>query len=451
MSIHSQQLASEIAERLAIYKLTPETVAGLEPLRPMVASRSVPAATEYFERAVALYPDIAAKLRGRRDEIISAEAGHIVLLFGAKFGPEYIESLLKTVMLSIETGVGSRFRVAMCMRIFAACNAEISSRHRFATARAVSLAGLLQRLAFFDLVTISGIDRRFTVKRMTEEKAELDAMSSAFQSEMREASHGLLKAARQLDGSTVAAEASVHAAQAATKRLEAANGDMAARASETATAAARMDGAISDIARTAADSRSTGAQARTSMDMTADDLARLKTAVGMISSIVSVIEGIAGQTNLLALNATIEAARAGDAGRGFAVVAAEVKSLAEQTTRATADIEERIRAVTEAADQCAVRIDQAGAAVGRMSSGADGLASTVQDQTAVTAQLSTAAAQSVVSAQDMARQLVDMMSATRQVDEATARVRRAMADVERQADLIESRTDGLIRFLNDKR
>ncbi|MCI4661893.1 MAG: methyl-accepting chemotaxis protein [Neomegalonema sp.] len=89
----------------------------------------------------------------------------------------------------------------------------------------------------------------------------------------------------------------------------------------------------------------------------------LQTATHHIDQIVETIANVAQQTSMLAVNASIEAARAGAAGRGFSIVAQEVKSLSEQTAKATDMARQRMSALREEVSSIAGGLSRAVEAV----------------------------------------------------------------------------------------
>ena len=112
--------------------------------------------------------------------------------------------------------------------------------------------------------------------------------------------------------------------------------------SAVAGAAEELSTSVEEIGRQVRQSATAVEQAGQRTDKSVTEIEGLAAATQRIDGVLTLIQAIAEQTNLLALNATIEAARAGDAGRGFAVVAHEVKALAGQTAKATAEISENV-------------------------------------------------------------------------------------------------------------
>ncbi|WPB74131.1 methyl-accepting chemotaxis protein [Archangium violaceum] len=77
-----------------------------------------------------------------------------------------------------------------------------------------------------------------------------------------------------------------------------------------------------------------------------------------IAHITTLVKGLADRSNMLALNAAIEAVRSGEAGKGFGVVAREIRTLADQSIKATRDITDILQDISNAILSTMTMMDQ---------------------------------------------------------------------------------------------
>jgi methyl-accepting chemotaxis protein len=99
------------------------------------------------------------------------------------------------------------------------------------------------------------------------------------------------------------------------------------------------------------------------MDAIANSIVNLSEQSQAIGQIIATVNDLADQSNLLAVNAAIEAAKAGEQGKGFAVVAQEIKNLAEQSKRATAQIQAILNDIQKATASAVLTTEQGSKAV----------------------------------------------------------------------------------------
>jgi len=194
-------------------------------------------------------------------------------------------------------------------------------------------------------------------KTLEARRAEIETLRKTALDELagdleRTVGKALADVGASMRGMHAAASQMVESASKTTQRAEGVTREAESasqRVGSVATAAEEIEASIRELTRQTSHADETVRAAASYVRSTRSDVTGLTEAADKVRAVLDFIEEIAARTNLLALNATIEAARAGAAGRGFAVVAGEVKTLAEQTQKATRDIAETLTDIRAAA------------------------------------------------------------------------------------------------------
>jgi methyl-accepting chemotaxis protein len=225
-------------------------------------------------------------------------------------------------------------------------------------------------------------------RQSAQRKIDMNRLADQFENEVGQIVTLVSAAASQLEASSATLSKTADTVEQVSQRASSASGEASKNVHSVAAASEELSTSIGEISRQVEASARIAGEAVEQAQKTDARISQLSQAAARIGDVVDLIQTIAGQTNLLALNATIEAARAGDAGRGFAVVATEVKSLAEQTAKATGEIGQQIADIQSATKDSVTAIKEIGGIIARISEISATIASAVEQQGAATQEIS---------------------------------------------------------------
>ncbi|GAB2179201.1 methyl-accepting chemotaxis protein [Dongia sp. agr-C8] len=264
--------------------------------------------------------------------------------------------------------------------------------------------------------------REARAERVTEITGRFDEAVSGI---LKDVSDAVGKMRTTAESMTETASGAAERAQTVAKASNAATVNVQA----VAGASEELAASVQEIGRQLENSTKIAGEATEQAKSTNKLVESLAAATEKIGTVVRLINDIAEQTNLLALNATIEAARAGDAGRGFAVVASEVKTLANQTAKATEEIGAHISAVQSVTGESVAAIRS--------------IVETIDKINDITSQVSAAVVQQSAATQEIARSVQEAAQGTASVDENITGVTHAADLTGAAASEVRGAADGL--------
>jgi len=284
-----------------------------------------------------------------------------------------------------------------------------------------------------------------TERQAKEKRAlALEALVRAFEGKVALMVKSLAGAATEMQATSNSMAATAEQTNQQSSVVAAAAQQTSQNVQTVATATEELSASVREIGQQVTTSRDIAGRALTESAETGATVRLLSESTQRIGAVVQMISSIAGQTNLLALNATIEAARAGESGKGFAVVASEVKSLANQTAKATGDIEGQISEVQELTAKTVSAIENIGRTITEMSDIAIAIAAAIEEQGAATQEIARSASEAARGTEEVTSNIGGVREASATTGAAASQILASAADLSRQAEDLNGEVGGFI-------